>query len=208
MTNPGYIYKFIPSPSEDAHTILLLHGTGGNEDDLLILAGEFGSSFGYLSLRGNVPENGMPRFFARLAMGIFDEDDLRLRTGQMCSFVASLGSKESFNPDKIIAVGYSNGANIAGAALMQQPGFLKGAVLFRPMQPFKKDIPEFSAEEKFPVLMTSGSMDPTVTVSEAQNYARLLETNGYDVTHEIVNTGHNLTSDDVMLAKKFLSTYF
>ncbi len=129
-----YIYK--PSGKPNARTLLLLHGTGGDERDLLPISESFGENFNVLSLRGNVSENGMPRFFKRLGMGIFDEKDLEFRTNEMIAFIKEISEKEGFDTSKIIALGYSNGANIAGASLFLQPNFLAGAILFRPMQPF------------------------------------------------------------------------
>src|SRR6476620_276752 len=127
-----YIYQ--PSEKNGAYTLLLLHGTGGDEHDLVPLAKHFGTDMNVLSLRGNVSEHGMPRFFKRLGMGIFDEKDLEFRTHEMAAFIRQLSEKEGFDLNKIIALGYSNGANIAGSLLLLYPGFLSGAILYRPMQ--------------------------------------------------------------------------
>src|ERR1700748_1507759 len=117
-----YIYQPVGNPA--AYTLLLLHGTGGDETDLIPLAREFGQGFNVLSLRGNVSEGGMPRFFRRLGMGVFDEKDLTLRTHELVALVQALALKEHFDPSKVIALGYSNGANIAGSALLMYPGWL------------------------------------------------------------------------------------
>lgn len=200
-----YIYK--SSGNAAAYTLLLLHGTGGNENDLLPLAQNFGSGYNILSLRGNVTENGMPRFFKRLGMGVFDEKDLHYRTDEMVAFVKSLAEKEGFDSTKIIALGYSNGANIAGAALVQYPDFLAGAILYRPMQPFKDIVPTPVAK-KVPVFFSSGKADPTVDPSATKAYIALLEQSGYRIAFHNFNTGHNLVNDDVELAAQWLKVNF
>jgi phospholipase/carboxylesterase len=138
-----YIYQPAGAP---ANTLLLLHGTGGDENDLIPLAKEFGTGFNILSLRGNVSEGGMPRFFRRLGMGIFDEKDLAFRTHEMVAFIRGLAAREGFDATRIIALGYSNGANIVGSTLLLYPDFLAGAILYRPMQPFK-DVAAFRTED-------------------------------------------------------------
>jgi phospholipase/carboxylesterase/glyoxalase family protein len=116
-------------------TLLLLHGTGGDETDLIPLGDELASGVNLLSPRGKVLEHGMPRFFRRLAEGVFDEEDLKLRTGELADFIEEASGRYGFDPGNIFAVGFSNGANIAGSLLLSNPGLLRGAVLFRPMVP-------------------------------------------------------------------------
>lgn len=200
-----YIYQ--PSVNPDAHTLLLLHGTGGNEHDLLPLASNFGEGYNILSLRGNVSENGMPRFFKRLGMGIFDEADLRFRTDEMVDFIKQLAAEKVFNLNSIIALGYSNGANIAGAALVNYPGFLTGAILYRPMQPFK----DFSIDanaDNVPVFFSTGKADPTVNPDATKSYVGNLARMGYDVEFHNLNTGHNLVREDVALSAEWLQRHF
>ncbi|KOS05673.1 hypothetical protein AM493_06220 [Flavobacterium akiainvivens] len=198
-----YIYK--PSAQPGAYTLLLLHGTGGNEADLIPLAENFGNGFNILSVRGNVSENGMPRFFRRLGMGIFDEEDLNFRTDELVAFVKEIAVKEGFDSTKVIALGYSNGANIAGATLVKYPGFLAGAIMYRPMPPFKKLSIDGTANST-PVLMTSGAMDGTVNRQDNQQYAEALQHVGYVVTHQILPSGHNLTQQDLTLTVDWLKT--
>jgi phospholipase/carboxylesterase len=200
-----YIYK--SSGNAAAYTLLLLHGTGGNENDLLPLTQNFGSGFNILSLRGNVTENGMPRFFKRLGMGVFDEKDLHYRTDEMVAFVQSLADKEGFDGTKIIALGYSNGANIAGATLVKYPCFLAGAILYRPMQPFQ-EIALTTDAKKVPVFFSSGKADPTVDPAATKAYVALLEQLGYSIAFHNFNTGHNLVNNDVELAAKWLKVNF
>ncbi len=200
-----YIYQ--PSGIPGAATLLLLHGTGGSERDLLSLAPEYGSHFNVLSLRGNVLENGMPRFFKRKGMGIFDEEDLRFRTHEMVAFLKDLAEKESFDAQKIIALGYSNGANIAGATLVLYPEFLAGSILFRPMQPFKT-ISGWKNEAHSPVFSSNGSLDPTIVPAETEKYTRLIREAGFDLSHHDFHTGHNLTREDLRLSVEWFSKYF
>jgi len=192
-----YIYE--PSGNPKARTMLLLHGTGGDENDLLSLASYFGSGFNILSLRGNVNENGMPRFFRRLAMGVFDEQDLEFRTCEMVEFIKKLSVKHQFDYAKIVALGYSNGANIAGAVLTLSPDFLEGAILLRPMRPFKRKgpLPDRIAT---PVFISTGTYDPTIKAADTENYVKLLSDSGFEVTHFDLDAGHNLTQDDIDLA--------
>lgn len=202
------IYKYIPAATPgSAFTLLLLHGTGGNESDLLSLTDEFGPDFNYLSMRGNVSENGMPRFFKRLGMGIFDEDDIYFRTEEMYNALKDISAKEKFNVENIVALGYSNGANIAGAMLMLYPGFLKGAVLWRAMQPLNKRVPQFSVTEPIPLLFTSGNYDNTVRKADTEAYISLMQDAGYDCESHFLETGHNLTASDIKLSQQFLSRF-
>lgn len=191
-----YVYK--SSRKKDAITLLLLHGTGGNEHDLVPLANYFGTDINVLSLRGNVSENGMPRFFKRLQMGVFDENDLEFRTHEMVSFINELAEKENFDTSKIIALGYSNGANIAGATLFLYPSFLAGAILFRPMLPFQNR--EIKGKTTARVFLSSGKNDTMVSETEIDNYVDKLTAAGFLVTNRALNTGHNLTQKDIDLA--------
>ncbi|WP_421940293.1 alpha/beta hydrolase [Pedobacter sp.] len=200
-----YIYK--TSGIEGAHTLLLLHGTGGNEHDLLSIADYFGNSFNVLSVRGNVSEHGMPRFFKRLGMGIFDEKDLQFRTEELIHFLKELAIKEGFDINKIIALGYSNGANIAGAVLVTNPDFLGGAILFRPMQPYKV-LPEIKHQNGTPVFMSSGKLDPTVAITEVESYENALNSAGFKATWYQINTSHSLTEEDIKLAVEWFNQNF
>jgi phospholipase/carboxylesterase len=189
-----YIYQ--PAPNA-VRTLLLLHGTGGDERDLLPLAARFGSGFNVLSVRGNVQEGGMPRFFRRLGMGVFDEADVVFRTHELADFLAKAAAKEGFDAAQLIAVGYSNGANIAGGLLMLYPGLLAGAVLWRPMQPLVQDVPAVVAPRPVPVYFAAGQQDLTVRPAATEAYATLLTNAGYDLTRRDAPAGHNLTQADL-----------
>jgi len=200
-----YIYKASGTP--EAYTLLLLHGTGGNEHDLIGLGAEFGSHINLLSVRGNVLEHGMPRFFKRLGMGVFDEQDLRFRTEELLTFIREISAKEAFDSTKVIALGYSNGANIAGALLVTHPDALAGAILFRPMPPYK-ELPSFTSADHVPLFVSSGQMDPTVDPESIQQYVAALTTGGFSVHHVTLPAGHNLSQQDLDLAKKWFENEF
>jgi phospholipase/carboxylesterase len=178
-------------------TLLLLHGTGGDERDLLPLAQRFGPGVNVLSVRGNVLEGGMPRFFARLGMGVFDEVDVRFRTHELAKFLEQVSQKEGFDANQVVAVGYSNGANIAGSLLLLYPELLAGAVLWRPMQPLTKEVPVVQTSRRPPVFFNPGTRDPTVDPAATERYAALLAAAGFQLTRQDTPTGHNLTPADV-----------
>jgi len=200
-------YIYIPAAKSGVPTLLLLHGTGGDERDLLPLAKNFGSGFNVLSVRGNVSENGMPRFFKRIGMGIFDEKDLEFRANELVDFLQKLSVEKGFDVSKIIALGYSNGANIAGAILNLQPDFLAGAILYRPMLPFQSKQFE-PVKNNRPVFMSSGKNDPTVNPSATKKYVDLLKNAGFEVSNFDIDTSHNLTQDDLDLSVKWFDQNF
>lgn len=200
-----YIYQ--PSGNPDAYTLLLLHGTGGDENDLLQLAPYFGDKINVLSLRGNVSEGGMPRFFKRLGMGIFDEQDLSFRTHELVAFLKDLAVKENFDPARIVALGYSNGANIIGGILTLYPELLAGAILYRSMQPFKSP-GTFSNKSHTPVFASNGNSDPTIREEDTARYMKLLLAAGYDLTAFTFNTGHNLSHEDLNQSAEWYRKYF
>lgn len=201
-----YIYHGSGNP--EAYTLLLLHGTGGNERDLLPIGKQFGTDINLLSLRGNVNENGMPRFFRRLGMGIFDEQDLAFRTEEMVSFLKELATVEKFDPTKIVALGYSNGANIAAGTLSLFPDFLAGAILFRPMQPFKNIDPDWKSNNSTPVFMTNGVGDQTINPTDTADYVDALQTAGFNLSEHSLATGHNLVQEDLSLALEWFEKQF
>src|SRR6266487_334935 len=197
---PDFIHEFVPGTSN--RTLLLLHGTGGNERDLIPLVRGLDSRAALLSPRGKVLENGMPRFFRRVAEGVFDLDDLKKRTNELADFVAAAAQHYGFASDKVVAVGYSNGANIAASMLLLRPEILRGAVLFRAMVPLvPENLPELSSVR---VWIGAGSEDPIIPASEAQRLVELLRRAGADVTIRFARAGHRLTNDDVEAAQHWL----
>src|SRR5437867_5312003 len=155
---PDFIHEFVPSTSN--RTLLLLHGTGGNERDLIALGRELDPNAALLRPRGKVLENWMPRFFRRLAEGIFDLEDLKYRTNDLADFVAAAAQHYGFAADNVVAVGYSNGANIAASMLLLRPEILSAAILFRAMVPLNPETqPNLSSVR---VWIGAGSFDPIV----------------------------------------------
>ena len=197
---PDFIHKFIPGSS--SRTLLLLHGTGGNERDLIRLGRELGPNAAVLSPRGKVLENGMPRFFRRLAEGVFDLEDLKQRANELADFVTAAAQHYGFALDNLVAVGYSNGANIAAAMLLLRPEILPIAILFRAMVPIRLDnLPNLLSVR---VWIGAGDLDSIVPAREAEELAQLLRGAGADVIVRFANAGHNLTSDDVVAARDWL----
>jgi len=197
---PDFIHEFVPGASN--RTLLLLHGTGGNERDLISLGRELDPRGALLSPRGKVLENGMPRFFRRLAEGVFDLEDLKIRTNELADFVAAAAQHYGFASDNVIAVGYSNGANIAASMLLLRPQVLLGAVLFRAMVPLvPENLPDLSSVH---VWIGAGSEDPIIPTSETQRLVELLRNAGADVTLRFFNAGHGLTSSEVETAGRWL----
>jgi predicted esterase len=197
---PGFIHRFVPGSS--SRTLLLLHGTGGNENDLLSLGRTLDPTAALLSPRGSVLENGMPRFFRRLAEGVFDEEDLIRRANELADFIVSAAAYYSFDVSKVIAVGYSNGANIAGALLLLRPDVLDGAALIRPMVPLTpKDAPNLKGKAIF---IAAGNQDPIVPLENSRALAAMLKRGGADVTLGIENAGHALTDNTVEVVRRWL----
>ncbi len=199
---PDFIHEFIPGSSE--RTLLLLHGTGGNEHDLIPLGRGLDPTAALLSPRGRVLENGMPRFFRRLAEGVFDLDDLRKRTHELADFVVTAARHYERAADHVVAVGYSNGANIAASMLLLRPEILHAAILFRAMVPFVPDkLPDLSSAC---VWIGAGNEDPIVPTSEAQRLVALLRSAGAEVTLHLFNAGHGLTNGEIEIARHWLRT--
>jgi phospholipase/carboxylesterase len=221
MTYLNFKHRFIPSPSlkqysttsdlnqkqrikdnNDSFTFLLLHGTGGNEDDLIPVGQMLSSSASLLSPRGKVMENGMPRFFKRLSEGVFDMEDLKFRTKELADFVKEASKVYSFDLNRTIAVGFSNGANIAASLLLSYPETIKGAILFRAMVPFRPDIlPELSGKK---ILLSAGTFDPIVSKSQIEDLLKILQKSGADANLKWQQSGHDLTQSDISNAKEWL----
>jgi phospholipase/carboxylesterase len=198
----GFTHRFVPGTDPAAPPLLLLHGTGGNEDDLLPLGEALSPGSARLSPRGQVLENGMPRFFRRLAEGVFDLDDLRARTGQLAEFVD--GARREYGIPAPIAVGFSNGANIAAALLLLRPGTLSGGLLLRPMVPLVPDpLPRL---DHIPVQIVAGRADPIVPPALTEELASLLRRSGADVAIEWLPGGHGLARQDLEIGKRWLDS--
>lgn len=199
----GFLHRYVPAPpSGPAPTLLLLHGTGGNEDDLLGLGRALAPEAALLSPRGKVLENGMPRFFRRLAEGVFDLDDLKRRTHELADFVRAASDVYGFDPRRVIAAGYSNGANIAAGLLLLRPETLAGAALFHPMAPLVPDtLPDLA---NAPVFIGAGRADPIVPAQETERLAELLRSARADVEIQWQPGGHALGNAEVQAAREWL----
>jgi phospholipase/carboxylesterase len=201
-TSLSFIHRFERSARPDAPTLLMLHGTGGNEDDLLPLGRMIAPGAGLLSPRGKVLEHGMPRFFRRLAEGVFDEEDVRRRALELADFVRE--ARSQYGLPAPVAVGYSNGANIAAAMLYLAPEALAGAVLLRAMVPLSTK-PALDLAGK-PVLIVSGAMDPIAIPENAARLASALRGAGAELQHKILPSGHELSQNDVTIARGWLES--
>ena len=197
---PDFIHEFVPGTSN--RSLLLLHGTGGNERDLIPFGRELDPDAALLSPRGKVLENGMPRFFRRLAEGIFDLEDLKYRTNELADFVAAAAQHYGFAADNVVAAGYSNGANIAASMLLLRPEILSAAILFRAMVPLIPDTPPNLSAVR--VWIGAGMNDPIIPTSETKRLAELLRNAGTDVTMRFFQAGHELTPADVEAAREWL----
>ena len=204
MTDLGFIHRYIPATQPGLPPLLLLHGTGGDENDLISLGVQLLPGAALLSPRGKVLENGMPRFFRRLAEGVFDQADLKARTLELAEFIA--GARKAYGLEAPIAVGFSNGANIAVSLLLARLDALAGAVLLRAMLPFEpQPLPDLADK---PVLLLLGSDDQMIPAASSQRLVQSLQAAGADLVHKALPAGHNLTQNDLIIAAHWLVTFF
>lgn len=187
-----------------APVLVLFHGTGGTERDLLPLAQAISPTSSVLSVRGNVLENGMPRFFRRLAEGIFDEEDLIFRTKELYDFLDQAAVEHGFDRNNLVAIGYSNGANIAGSLLFHYPNALRGAILHHPMVPRRGiQLPDLSG---IPIFIGAGQNDPICSPQETEELQKLLSEAGSTVAVHWEQAGHQLTRSEVEAAGTWFKT--
>lgn len=197
----GFTHRFVRG--QGPATLLLLHGTGANENDLLPLGRALLPDAHMLSPRGKVLENGMPRFFRRLAEGVFDVEDLVARTHELADFVDGAAKEYDLDPGRIVAVGYSNGANIAGSLLLLHPGVVTGAVLLRAMLPFEPDEPPDLTGTR--VLISAGRGDQITPAESTERLEEVLRSSGADVELHWQPAGHELSQDDIAYASRWLA---
>lgn len=202
MNDLSFLHRWEPS-TKGAPTLLLLHGTGGSEHDLIDLGRSLLPKANLLSPRGQVSEHGMARYFRRLAEGVFDLDDLKVRTGDLARFVAEAAGAYGFDPTRVVAVGYSNGANIAASLLLSGLPTLAGAVLLHPMVPFEPGVPPDLAG--VPVLVTAGLQDPMVPPHLTTRLVELLTAGGATVETHWQPGGHNLSRNELEAAHEWVN---
>ena len=199
----GFIHRFVPGQNTTAAPLLLLHGSGGDEHDLIPLAERIAPGRTLLSPRGKVDEHGITRFFRRSDDGAWDFDDLQRRTTELAGFVSRACA--AYRLEKPLALGYSNGANIAWSLLLESPGLLRGAILFRAMLPNDpRPLPDLAG---IPILLIAATHDELIPVQRAGLLAALLGEAGGDVTYEVLPAAHGLTGEDILLASEWLARH-
>lgn len=200
----AFLHRWVPATGGDPVTLLALHGTGGDENDLLPVAGLLRPGAAVLSPRGKVLEHGMPRFFRRVAEGVFDHEDLVARTHELAAWVRAAVAEHGRDAGSVVAVGFSNGANIAASLMLLHPGLLRGAVLFRAMVPFEPESAPALAGTS--VFLGEGTHDPLIPAPQAERLAQILRDGGADVSLRWQPGGHALTRPDVEAAAQWLAT--
>jgi predicted esterase len=200
----SFIHVYEPAPGADRRTLLLLHGVGGDERDLLALARLLQPTAGVLSPRGQVEDRGMLRFFKRMPQGVYDMEDLPRRAAQLSAFVAAAAAHYRFDAHEVMAVGFAEGANIASTMLLACPETLAGAVLFRGAVPMMPDrMPKLPGT---PILVSNGRHDRVTAPEDTSQLAALLRAAGADVTVVLQQAAHQLTHADVEQARAWLTS--
>jgi phospholipase/carboxylesterase len=200
----GFVHRFLPGDEGGpGATLLVLHGTGGDENNLVSLGRELAPGAAILSPRGKVSEHGAPRFFRRLAEGVFDHEDLVFRTHELADFIEAAAEEYGFERSRLVAAGYSNGANMAASLMLLRPGLLRAAALLRAMVPFEpEEIPDLSG---MPVFMASGRRDQMISPESSGRLAEILRQAGAEVDLRWRDTGHGLTYEEVAEAREWLA---
>jgi phospholipase/carboxylesterase len=200
----GFIHRFVPAEDKtSAETLVVLHGTGGDENDLIGIGQAIAPGAAILSPRGNVLENRAPRFFRRLAEGVFDPKEVHSRGDELSRFIRAAISRYGLNPERVFALGYSNGANIASTVMFIDPELLRGAIMFRPMMVFEPDErPDLSTAGVF---ISAGRMDPIVPVKSVERLVELFEASRAEVTLKWQLAGHNLLPSEIRDATNWLA---
>ncbi len=200
-TDLGFIHRF--ERGDNGNTLLLLHGTGGDERDLIGLGQEVAPGWALLSPRGKVLENGMARFFKRMSEGVFDLPDLKARAAELADFAAAASAHYRFDHTRLFALGYSNGANVAAAMMLLRPESLRGAALLRAMVPFEPETRADLAGRS--VLLLSGQLDPLMPAAQSGRLEAMFAERGASVERHLLPAAHGLTQADVNLTRQWLS---
>ncbi len=198
-----HTHRWEPASAPGAPTLLLLHGTGGDEHDLISVGRTVAPGAALLSPRGNVMEQGAPRFFRRLAEGVFDLDDLARRTGELGDFVLAAAEEYEFDRSRLYALGFSNGANVAVSLLLTRPTVLAGGALLRAMVPFEPAQPVALAGK--PILLSAGRSDPLIPASQAEHLATILRASGAEVELAWQSSSHQLAQGDMTTLTRWLA---
>lgn len=199
----GFTHRFIPGDEGNPVTLLVLHGTGADENDLVPLGQQLAPGAAILSPRGKVIEGGAPRFFRRLREGVFDMEDLHARTHELADFVQRAAGHYGFEEGGLVAVGYSNGANIAGSLMLSYPGLLQASVLLRAMVPFEPEpVPDLGGT---PVFIASATEDQMIPADHAERLGGMLTEAGAEVEQRWRQAGHGLTMPEIQEASEWLA---
>ncbi len=199
-----FIHRYKPATEGDTRTLLLLHGTGGDENSLLRFGASIAPTAGLLSPRGTVEENGMPRFFRRFAEGVFDFEDIKARSHDLAAFIKAASETYSFDPLQVVAVGYSNGANIGWSTMLLHPESISQAILFRPMVTLTDvTAPDLKGKRLF---VSAGKWDSIVPVENTERLVAQMQSYGAEVTLNWHKGGHEISSDEIFAAKDWLGT--
>ncbi|HEY5439997.1 MAG TPA: alpha/beta hydrolase [Gemmatimonadaceae bacterium] len=198
-----HVHRWEPAERANVPTLLLLHGTGGDENDLLPLGRMLSPGAALLSVRGNVLEHGAPRFFRRLAEGMFDIEDLHHRTAELGDFIEAAAEKFAFPLSSLYAVGYSNGANVAASLLLARPTVLAGGALFRAMVPFEPVTTPVLHGKK--VLISAGQFDSMIPPAGSERLAAILREAEAAVELVWQPSSHGLTQGDVKVGQAFFA---
>lgn len=199
----GFIHRFVPAEDAPGETLVVLHGTGGNENDLVGIAQTIAPGAAILSPRGKVLENGAPRFFRRLAEGVFDPKEVRSRAEELARFIRAAIAKYGLDSTRVYALGYSNGANVASTVMFIEPDLIQGAILLRPMLVYEPEEENDLSDSS--VFISAGRMDPIVPTSNVERLAELFESRRADVTLKWQMAGHNLVPSEVREAAEWLA---
>lgn len=205
----SFEHVFVPATDATLPTLLALHGTGGDEHDLVAFAESLLPGAAVLSPRGPVLEHGMPRFFRRLAVGVFDEEDLRRRAVELADFVGEAALHYGFDPERVVALGYSNGANIASASMLLRPAVFRGAALLRPMIPFATALPPSDPPDLagVRVYLGAGLLDTMTSPADLERLESIFRTAGAEVTTGRARAGHALVPEDAAALREWLRSW-
>jgi phospholipase/carboxylesterase len=205
-------FEHVYEQGTNGFTILALHGTGGNEHDLIQMAKSVAPQSSILSPRGKVIEGtDHHRFFRRIAEGVFDIDDLKFRTHELADFVTAASEHYGFDKNNLYALGFSNGANIASSLFLLCPEVLAGGVLLRGMLPLDPDkdeiemLPDLRGKH---ILLSNGTRDPIIPLDNAKKLVSLYKQLGATITHELNPASHGLIKSDIEVMQKWFNQRF